>query len=122
MEQMHSFCADDADFVSLSQQIHPQSPDPKKLATSIMREYRVTSADFLAREDITVDQLVDVIVGNRYVLNVMNIIANLFFSRVSLSLATECTSHAATFVSIIDMCGVFILYAILSRERTSYAL
>ena len=30
-----------------------------------MREYRITSADLLAREDITVDQLVDVIVGNR---------------------------------------------------------
>jgi len=40
-------------------------PDPAKLATSIMREYRITSADLLAREDISVDQLVDVIVGNR---------------------------------------------------------
>lgn len=40
-------------------------PDPQKLATSIMREYRITSADLLAREDISVDQLVDVIVGNR---------------------------------------------------------
>ncbi|KAL7445148.1 hypothetical protein ACHAXH_007816 [Discostella pseudostelligera] len=30
-----------------------------------MREYRITSADLLAREDISVDQLVDVIVGNR---------------------------------------------------------
>lgn len=40
-------------------------PDPEKLATSIMREYRINSADLLAREDITVDQLVDVIVGNR---------------------------------------------------------
>lgn len=40
-------------------------PDPQKLATQIMREYRITSADLLAREDISVDQLVDVIVGNR---------------------------------------------------------
>lgn len=40
-------------------------PDPEKLATSIMREYKISSADLLAREDITVDQLVDVIVGNR---------------------------------------------------------
>jgi len=30
-----------------------------------MGEYRITSADLLAREDISVDQLVDVIVGNR---------------------------------------------------------
>lgn len=40
-------------------------PDPEKLASSIMREYKISSADLLAREDITVDQLVDVIVGNR---------------------------------------------------------
>jgi len=40
-------------------------PDPAKLATSIMREYKVTSADLLAREDISVDQLVDVVQGNR---------------------------------------------------------
>jgi len=40
-------------------------PDPERLATSIMREYRITSADLLAREDISVDELVDVIVGNR---------------------------------------------------------
>lgn len=40
-------------------------PDPEKLATQIMREYRITSADLLAREDISVDELVDVIVGNR---------------------------------------------------------
>lgn len=30
-----------------------------------MREYRINSASLLAREDISVDQLVDVIVGNR---------------------------------------------------------
>ncbi|KAL3826654.1 hypothetical protein ACHAXA_009095 [Cyclostephanos tholiformis] len=41
-------------------------PDPEKLATQIMREYRITSADLLVREDITVDQLVDVIVGNSF--------------------------------------------------------
>lgn len=40
-------------------------PDPERLATSIMREYRITSADLLAKEDISVDELVDVIVGNR---------------------------------------------------------
>jgi hypothetical protein len=40
-------------------------PEPEKLATSIMRQYKITSADLLAREDITVDQLVDVIQGNR---------------------------------------------------------
>eukprot|EP00956_Cyclotella_meneghiniana_P013989 scaffold20678_cov69-Cyclotella_meneghiniana.AAC.3 len=39
--------------------------EPEKLATQIMREYRVTSADLLAREDISIDQLVDVIIGNR---------------------------------------------------------
>mmetsp|Transcript_2436 Transcript_2436/g.3572 ORF Transcript_2436/g.3572 Transcript_2436/m.3572 type:complete len:419 (-) Transcript_2436:106-1362(-) len=40
-------------------------PDPEKLAMQILREYRVANAEFLAREDITVDELVDVIVGNR---------------------------------------------------------
>lgn len=40
-------------------------PDPEKLATQIMREYRITNADLLAREDISVDELVDVIQGNR---------------------------------------------------------
>ena len=40
-------------------------PEPEKLATQIMREYKITSADLLAREDISVDQLVDVIQGNR---------------------------------------------------------
>jgi uncharacterized protein len=40
-------------------------PDPGKVATQILREYRVSNADILAREDITVDQLVDVIQGNR---------------------------------------------------------
>lgn len=40
-------------------------PDPVRVATSILREYKVSNADILAREDITVDQLVDVIQGNR---------------------------------------------------------
>ncbi|KAI2491733.1 hypothetical protein MHU86_22842 [Fragilaria crotonensis] len=40
-------------------------PDPVKVATQILREYKVSNADLLAREDITVDQLVDVIQGNR---------------------------------------------------------
>lgn len=40
-------------------------PEPVKVATQILREYRVSNADILAREDITVDQLVDVIQGNR---------------------------------------------------------
>lgn len=40
-------------------------PEPEKLVTQILREYKVTTADVLAREEITVDQLVDVILGNR---------------------------------------------------------
>jgi len=40
-------------------------PEPEKVATQILREYKVTNADVLAREDISVDQLVDVIQGNR---------------------------------------------------------
>jgi len=40
-------------------------PDPEKVATQILREYKITNADLLAREDITVDQLVDVVQGNR---------------------------------------------------------
>jgi small GTP-binding protein len=40
-------------------------PDPAQIATNILREYRISNADILAREDITVDQLVDVVVGNR---------------------------------------------------------
>lgn len=40
-------------------------PEPEKVATQIMREYRISNADLLAREDISVDELVDVIVGNR---------------------------------------------------------
>mmetsp|Transcript_4832 Transcript_4832/g.8485 ORF Transcript_4832/g.8485 Transcript_4832/m.8485 type:complete len:421 (-) Transcript_4832:46-1308(-) len=40
-------------------------PEPEKLATQIMRQYKINNADLLAREDISVDQLVDVIQGNR---------------------------------------------------------
>jgi len=40
-------------------------PEPEKLVTNILREYRISSADVLAREEITVDQLVDVVLGNR---------------------------------------------------------
>jgi small GTP-binding protein len=40
-------------------------PDPGKLVLNILREYKINSADVLAREEITVDQLVDVIQGNR---------------------------------------------------------
>jgi len=40
-------------------------PDPEKVAMNILREYRISNADILVREDISVDQLVDVVVGNR---------------------------------------------------------
>jgi C-terminal region of MMR_HSR1 domain len=40
-------------------------PEPDKLVTQILREYKINSADVLAREEITVDQLVDVVQGNR---------------------------------------------------------
>lgn len=40
-------------------------PEPEKVVTQILREYRIMAADVLARESITVDQLVDVVVGNR---------------------------------------------------------
>jgi small GTP-binding protein len=40
-------------------------PEPEKLVTQILREYKINSADLLAREEITVDQLVDVVQGNR---------------------------------------------------------
>lgn len=40
-------------------------PDPKKVATNILREYRVSNAEVLAREDVSVDELIDVVVGNR---------------------------------------------------------
>eukprot|EP00588_Corethron_pennatum_P012689 CAMPEP_0194267560 /NCGR_PEP_ID=MMETSP0169-20130528/2042_1 /TAXON_ID=218684 /ORGANISM="Corethron pennatum, Strain L29A3" /LENGTH=418 /DNA_ID=CAMNT_0039008443 /DNA_START=107 /DNA_END=1363 /DNA_ORIENTATION=+ len=40
-------------------------PEPDKLVTQILREYKVNSADVLMREDISVDELVDVVAGNR---------------------------------------------------------
>jgi ribosome-interacting GTPase 1 len=40
-------------------------PEPEKVVTQILREYRIISADVLAREEISVDQLVDVVSGNR---------------------------------------------------------
>mmetsp|Transcript_4160 Transcript_4160/g.5666 ORF Transcript_4160/g.5666 Transcript_4160/m.5666 type:complete len:419 (-) Transcript_4160:591-1847(-) len=40
-------------------------PEPEKLVTQILREYRVVNAEVLAREDVSVDELVDVVVGNR---------------------------------------------------------
>lgn len=40
-------------------------PEPEKIVSQILREYRITSADVLARETITVDQLVDVVQANR---------------------------------------------------------
>ena len=39
--------------------------DPEKLVTQILREYRVTTADILAREELTVDTLLDCVIGNR---------------------------------------------------------
>ena len=40
-------------------------PEPEKVVTQILREYKISAADVLAREPITVDQLVDVVQGNR---------------------------------------------------------
>jgi small GTP-binding protein len=53
----------------------PQSVLTQEIAMSICREYRITSADIFCRCDATIDQLIDVIEGNRryipciYVLN-----------------------------------------------------
>lgn len=38
-------------------------PEPEKVVTQILREYKIISADVLAREEISVDQLVDVVLG-----------------------------------------------------------
>jgi len=46
-------------------QLTKLGPDPEKVATQILREYKISNADVLVREDITVDQLVDVVQGNR---------------------------------------------------------
>lgn len=40
-------------------------PEPEKVVTQILREYKISSADVLARQDISVDELVDVVAGNR---------------------------------------------------------
>lgn len=40
-------------------------PDPEKVAMQVMREYKISNADILIREDISVDELVDVCLGNR---------------------------------------------------------
>lgn len=53
----------------------PQSVLTPEIVYSICREYRITSADIFCRIDATIDQLIDVIEGNRkyipciYVLN-----------------------------------------------------
>eukprot|EP00939_MAST-03C_sp_MAST-3C-sp1_P001662 g1662.t1 len=39
--------------------------DPEKMVRNILREYKVHNATVLVREDISVDQLIDVIMGNR---------------------------------------------------------
>jgi len=44
----------------------PQSELTEELVFSICREYRIMSADVFLRCDATVDQLIDVIEGNRY--------------------------------------------------------
>ncbi len=43
----------------------PQSVLTQEIAVSICREYRINSADIFCRCDATVDQLIDVIEGNR---------------------------------------------------------
>lgn len=40
-------------------------PEPDKVVTQILREYKISACDVLAREEITIDQLVDVVAGNR---------------------------------------------------------
>jgi hypothetical protein len=53
----------------------PQSVLTSEIVYSILREYKITSADVFCRCDATIDQLIDVIEGNRryipciYVLN-----------------------------------------------------
>jgi len=46
-------------------QLTKLGPNPEQVAMNILREYRISNADILCREDISVDELVDVIVGNR---------------------------------------------------------
>ena len=40
-------------------------PDPKKTCERILKEYKVHNADLLLREDVTSDEVIDVIEGNR---------------------------------------------------------
>ncbi|CAM9897126.1 unnamed protein product [Discosporangium mesarthrocarpum] len=47
------------------QEAVPQSELNHDTVLSIMREYRLHNADIILREDVTVDQLIDVIEGNR---------------------------------------------------------
>src|SRR5690606_1759279 len=53
----------------------PQSVLTQELVTSVLREFRISNANVILRCDATVDQLIDVIEGNRkympaiYVLN-----------------------------------------------------
>jgi ribosome-interacting GTPase 1 len=57
------------------QAVVPQSVLTQQIVLSICREYRIMSADIICRCDATIDQLIDVIEGNRkyipciYVLN-----------------------------------------------------
>eukprot|EP01089_Gocevia_fonbrunei_P017222 TRINITY_DN5513_c0_g2_i2.p1 TRINITY_DN5513_c0_g2~~TRINITY_DN5513_c0_g2_i2.p1 ORF type:complete len:263 (-),score=58.38 TRINITY_DN5513_c0_g2_i2:398-1186(-) len=39
--------------------------DPKKLAYTILKEYKIHNADILIREDCTIDEFIDVVEGNR---------------------------------------------------------
>ncbi|CAN0404384.1 unnamed protein product, partial [Phaeothamnion confervicola] len=48
------------------QEAAPQSLGmTQELATSILREYRLHNADIILKQDITVDQFIDVVEGNR---------------------------------------------------------
>lgn len=53
----------------------PQSTLTQELVTSVLREFRISNASIILRQDITIDQLIDVVEGNRkympaiYVLN-----------------------------------------------------
>jgi len=40
-------------------------PDPEKMIQQILRQYKVHNAAVLVREDISVDQFIDVVLGNR---------------------------------------------------------
>merc|ERR1712194_452537 len=40
-------------------------PDPEGVVKNILKEYKISNADVLTRQDISVDEFVDVVVGNR---------------------------------------------------------